>query len=89
MAGIDYATPWQVDKYPTAIVIHEGRKQEAVFVTRIYTPFQTLWTKYGFRPDCFDNFENQFVSALLGQQLLKQVMVQAENAANQQIRAME
>ncbi|MBC1238768.1 ABC transporter substrate-binding protein [Nostoc sp. 2RC] len=56
VAGVDYATPWQVGKYPGAIV---------------------------------NNFENQFISALLGQQSLKQAMVQAENAANQQIRAMD
>ncbi len=56
VAGVDYATPWQVGKYPAVIV---------------------------------NNFENQFVSALLGQQPLKQAMVRAQNAANQQIRAME
>ncbi|QKQ77928.1 ABC transporter substrate-binding protein [Nostoc sp. TCL240-02] len=56
VAGVDYATPWQVGKYPGAIV---------------------------------NNFENQFVSALLGQQPLKQAMVRAENEANQQIKAME
>jgi len=56
VAGVDYATPWQVGKYPAAIV---------------------------------NNFENQFVSALLGQQPLKQAMVQAEKAANQQIKAID
>ncbi|MCF2147258.1 ABC transporter substrate-binding protein [Desmonostoc muscorum LEGE 12446] len=56
VAGVDYATPWQVGKYPGAIV---------------------------------NNFENQFISALLGQQPLKQAMVRAEKAANQQIRAMD
>jgi multiple sugar transport system substrate-binding protein len=56
VAGVDYATPWQVGKYPSAIV---------------------------------NNFDNQFVSALLGQQPLKQAMLKAENEANQQIRAME
>ncbi len=56
VAGVDYATPWQVGKYPAAIV---------------------------------NNFENQFVSALLGQQPLNQAMVRAQNAANQQIKAME
>nr|MDZ8041946.1 ABC transporter substrate-binding protein [Nostoc sp. CreGUA01] len=56
VAGVDYATSWQVGKYPAAIV---------------------------------NNFENQFVSALLGQQPLNQAMVRAQNAANQQIRAME
>ncbi|MEH2054008.1 ABC transporter substrate-binding protein [Nostoc sp.] len=56
VAGVDYATPWQVGKYPGAIV---------------------------------NNFDNQFVSALLGQQPLKQAMLKAENEANQQIKAME
>ncbi|MDZ8109937.1 MAG: ABC transporter substrate-binding protein [Nostoc sp. DedQUE12a] len=56
VAGVDYAIPWQVGKYPAAIV---------------------------------NNFENQFVSALLGQQPLKQAMVQAEKAANQQIKAID
>jgi multiple sugar transport system substrate-binding protein len=56
VAGVDYAMPWQVGKYPGAIV---------------------------------NNFDNQFISALLGQQPLKQAMVRAQKAANQQIQAME
>ncbi|QHG20116.1 ABC transporter substrate-binding protein [Nostoc sp. ATCC 53789] len=56
VAGVDYATPWQVGKYPGAIV---------------------------------NNFENQFISALLGQQPLKQAMIKAQNEANQQIKAMD
>lgn len=56
VAGVDYATSWQVGKYPGAIV---------------------------------NNFDNQFVSALLGQQPLKQAMMKAQNEANQQIRAMD
>jgi multiple sugar transport system substrate-binding protein len=36
-----------------------------------------------------NNFDNQFVSALLGQQPLKQAMLRAQQAANQQIKAME
>ncbi|WP_017655561.1 ABC transporter substrate-binding protein [Fortiea contorta] len=56
VAGVNYATPWQVGKYPGAIV---------------------------------NNFDNQFISALLGQQPLKQAMVRAENEANQQIKTME
>ena len=54
VAGIDYATPWQLGKYPTAII---------------------------------NNFDNQFISVLLGQQSLKQAMLKAQNAANQQIKA--
>ncbi|MHC5597837.1 MAG: ABC transporter substrate-binding protein [Nostoc sp.] len=56
VAGVNYATPWQVGKYSSAIV---------------------------------NNFDNQFVSALLGQQPLKQAMLKAQNDANQQIKAME
>ncbi|NDJ22932.1 extracellular solute-binding protein [Nostoc sp. B(2019)] len=56
VTGVNYATPWQVGKYPAAIV---------------------------------NNFDNQFVSALLGQQPLKQAMLRAQNEANKQIKAME
>lgn len=56
VAGVNYATPWQVGKYSSAIV---------------------------------NNFDNQFVSALLGQQPLKQAMLKAQYEANQQIRAMQ
>ncbi|MEH2414294.1 ABC transporter substrate-binding protein [Nostoc sp.] len=56
VAGVNYATPWQVGQYPSAIV---------------------------------NNFDNQFVSALLGQQPLKQAIARGQNDANQQIRAME
>lgn len=56
VAGVDYATPWQVGKYSSAMV---------------------------------NNFDNQFVSALLGQQPLKQAMMKAQNEANQQIKAMD
>jgi len=56
VAGVSYATPWQVGKYPAPIM---------------------------------NNFDNQFVSALLGQQSLQQAMLRAQNAANQQIKVME
>ena len=56
VAGVDYATMWQLGKYPGAIA---------------------------------NNFDNQFLSALLGQQSLKSAMLRAQNAANQQIRARE
>lgn len=56
VAGVDYATPLQVGKYPAAIV---------------------------------NNFDNQFISALLGEQSLNQAMLKAQNAANQQIKMME
>lgn len=53
VAGIDYAIPWQLGKYPAVIV---------------------------------NNFENQFLSALLGEQSLKQAMLKAQNNANQQMK---
>ncbi|MBD2293258.1 ABC transporter substrate-binding protein [Anabaena sphaerica FACHB-251] len=56
VAGVDYATPWQVGEYPAAIV---------------------------------NNFDNQFLSALLGEQPLNQAMLRAQNNANQQIKMME
>ncbi|ODG96834.1 hypothetical protein A4S05_16460 [Nostoc sp. KVJ20] len=56
VAGVNYATPWQVGQYPSAIM---------------------------------NNFDNQFVSALLGQQPLKQAMLKAENEDNRQIKAMD
>jgi multiple sugar transport system substrate-binding protein len=56
VAGVDYATPLQVGKYPAAIV---------------------------------NNFDNQFLSALLGEQPLNQAMLKAQNNANQQIKMME
>ena len=54
VAGVDYATPWQLGKYPATII---------------------------------NNFDNQFISVLLGQQPLKQAMLKAQNTANQQIQA--
>jgi multiple sugar transport system substrate-binding protein len=56
VAGVDYATPWQIGKYPAAIM---------------------------------NNFDNQFVSAMLGQQPLAEAMRKAEMSANKQIKAME
>ncbi|MCM2405764.1 ABC transporter substrate-binding protein [Anabaena sp. CCAP 1446/1C] len=56
VAGVNYATPWQVGEYPAAIV---------------------------------NNFDNQFLSALLGEQPLNQAMLRAQNNANQQIKMME
>jgi multiple sugar transport system substrate-binding protein len=56
VAGVSYATPWQIGKYPAAIM---------------------------------NNFDNQFVSALLGQQPLNQAMLRAQKAANQQIQVMK
>ena len=54
VAGVDYATPWQLGKYPATII---------------------------------NNFDNQFISVLLGQQPLKQAMLKAQNTVNQQIQA--
>nr|WP_174783300.1 MULTISPECIES: ABC transporter substrate-binding protein [unclassified Dolichospermum] len=54
VAGVNYATPWQLGKNPAAII---------------------------------NNFDNQFISVLLGQQPLKQAMLKAQDAANKQIKA--
>lgn len=56
VAGVNYATPWQVGSYPTVIN---------------------------------NQFNNQFLSALLGEQPLKQAMQKAQQDANAQIRSME
>lgn len=56
VAGVNYATPWEVGKYPGAIV---------------------------------NSFDNQFVSAMLGEQSLQKAMVRAQNTANKQIQMME
>ncbi|MBF2016108.1 MAG: ABC transporter substrate-binding protein [Rivularia sp. T60_A2020_040] len=56
VAGVDYATSWQIGKYPTIII---------------------------------NNFENQFTSAILGQQTLEKAMKKAQIQANKQIKAME
>ncbi len=56
LAGVDYATPWQIGKYPAPIV---------------------------------NNFENQFTSAILAQQPLKQALEKAQIEANKQIKVME
>ncbi len=56
VTGINYATPWEVGKYPAAIV---------------------------------NNFDNQFVSAMLGEQSLETAMQHAQTAANKQIQMME
>lgn len=54
LAGVSYATPWQVGQFPAAIM---------------------------------NNFNNQYLSALLGQQPLSDAMVRAQESANQQIEA--
>ncbi|PMB54019.1 ABC transporter substrate-binding protein [Fischerella thermalis CCMEE 5201] len=56
LAGVSYAIPWQIGKYPAAIM---------------------------------NNFDNQFISALLGQQPLQQAMQRAQTQANKLIQAME
>jgi multiple sugar transport system substrate-binding protein len=56
VAGVDYATTWQVGKYPAEIM---------------------------------NNFDNQFISVMLGQQPLKQAMERSQAVANKQIKAME
>jgi multiple sugar transport system substrate-binding protein len=54
LAGVSYATPWQIGQYPTAIA---------------------------------NSFNNQYVGTLLGQKPLQKAMIQAQESANQQIKA--
>jgi len=54
VAGVDYAMPWQVGQYPSAVMNH---------------------------------FNNQLISVLLGERPLDIAMQQAQDDANQQIRA--
>ncbi len=54
VAGVKYATPWQIGSYPTAVM---------------------------------NAFNNQFLSAILGQQPLQQALDRAEQEANRQIQA--
>jgi multiple sugar transport system substrate-binding protein len=56
VAGVNYGTPWQVGKFPAAIM---------------------------------NNFDNQFISAMLGEQTLLQAMQRAQNQANQLIKALD
>ncbi len=52
-------------------------------------PYATPWQAGKYPAAIVNNFDNQFISALLGQQPLKQAMVRAETEANKQIKAME
>ncbi len=56
VAGVNYGIPWQVGRYPAAIM---------------------------------NNFDNQFISALLGEQPLFQAMERAQTQANQLIQALD
>ncbi|WNZ21812.1 ABC transporter substrate-binding protein [Leptolyngbya sp. NK1-12] len=56
VAGVSYATPWQIGSYPSAVM---------------------------------NSFNNQFLSAMLGQQPLQQALEQAQREANAQIQAAE
>lgn len=51
--------------------------------------YATPWQVGQYPSAIVNNFDNQFVSALLGQQPLKQAIARAQNDANQQIRAMD
>jgi multiple sugar transport system substrate-binding protein len=51
--------------------------------------YATPWQAGQYPAAIMNNFDNQFISALLGQQPLKQAMLRAQNEANKQIRAME
>lgn len=54
VAGVKYATPWQLGTYPAAIM---------------------------------NSFNNQFISAILGEQPLRKALQRAQDSANQQIQA--
>lgn len=56
IAGVDYATTWQIGQHPALVM---------------------------------NNFNNQFFSALLGEQPLAQAMKRAEDEANEQIQAQQ
>ncbi|BAZ14830.1 sugar transport system, sugar-binding protein [Calothrix sp. NIES-4071] len=56
VAGVNYGIPWQVGKYPAAIM---------------------------------NNFDNQFISALLGEQPLVQAMQRAQTQANKLIQVLD
>ncbi|MEA5571735.1 ABC transporter substrate-binding protein [Calothrix sp. UHCC 0171] len=56
VAGVNYGTPWQMGKFPAAIV---------------------------------NSFDNQFISAMLGEQSLLQAMQRAQNQANQLIKTLD
>ncbi|OUL28675.1 ABC transporter substrate-binding protein [Nostoc sp. T09] len=51
--------------------------------------YATPWQAGKYPAAIVNNFDNQFISALLGQQPLKQAMIRAENEANKQIKAMQ
>ncbi|MDZ8055571.1 MAG: ABC transporter substrate-binding protein [Aulosira sp. ZfuVER01] len=51
--------------------------------------YATSWQAGKYPAAIVNNFDNQFISALLRQQPLKQAMVRAENEANKQIKAMD
>ncbi|WP_096608312.1 extracellular solute-binding protein [Calothrix sp. NIES-2100] len=50
--------------------------------------YATPWQAGKYPAAIVNNFDNQFISALLGQQPLKQAMVRAQTQANKQIKAM-
>lgn len=54
VAGVKYATPWQIGKYPSSVM---------------------------------NSFNNQYISAVLGEQPLPQAMQKAQDTANRQIQA--
>ncbi|OUL22063.1 ABC transporter substrate-binding protein [Nostoc sp. 106C] len=51
--------------------------------------YATPWQAGKYPAAIVNNFDNQFISALLGQQPLKQTMIRAEIEANKQIKAMQ
>ncbi|HEY9849353.1 MAG TPA: ABC transporter substrate-binding protein [Leptolyngbyaceae cyanobacterium] len=49
--------------------------------------YATIWQAGENLPIIFTNFNNQFISALIGQQSLREAMIRAQNTANQEIKA--
>ncbi|WP_348251794.1 ABC transporter substrate-binding protein [Leptolyngbya sp. FACHB-1515] len=52
-------------------------------------PYAQPWQAGAYAETLMNNFDNQFISALLGEQSLSEAMQRAEEAANQQIEAMQ
>lgn len=52
-------------------------------------PYAQPWQAGAYAETLMNNFDNQFISALLGEQSLSEALQRAEDAANQQIEAMQ
>jgi multiple sugar transport system substrate-binding protein len=52
-------------------------------------PYAIPWQAGLYPASIVNNFDNQFISAILGEQPLEQAMLKAQTEANEQIRASE